>query len=284
MTTDTEWRITQRRIVSELPPDRPISDTSAELRRTFIAYVSGRLASGESDAFEQSMLSDGPVSEQIAALQEDLLEDYAAGSLEPADHESLRRWVMASERRRDQVQLARLMLLRSQQKPRSNRSTWYWLATAAAGFLAVAGLYLWHRIPVAKPVATVQAPIPSGPATRQATTPPDVILLAAERLRGPSTQTGTVYVVHDQSPVRIQVVITNAAASSRYNLVLHSSDDRRNPWPPIRFEGLAPQTTSGLSYVEATLSPGRLPSGKYAADVTSSSGSFTTAFRVRSEP
>lgn len=270
----------------KVSPDRAMSAASPELRRSFIAYVSGSLSISERDAFEQRLLEDEHFAQQITALEEDILEDYAAGALEPAEQAALRTWVMASARRREQVRLTRLMLLQSPRKPHASKEIWVWLAAAAACILAGAGIFAWRRAPSpvlapsAPPVASVHAPSPAPAVAPQ----PDVILLIAERLRGTNTRNENRYVVHSKSSVHIQILIPNADAASRYTLVLRSEDRSDTPQPPVHVEGLLPHTASRESYVETTIPSGSLHSGTYLAQVSSKAGTFATLFRVSAQP
>jgi hypothetical protein len=118
------------------------------------------------NAFEERLLEDEEFSRQTAELEDDILEDYAAGSLSPAEQESLRPWIMASPWRREQVQVTRLLLQNSRRKLQTRMSAWLWL-TAAACIISAAVLFVRHRVPSAVPTASSKpgevSPLPVSP-------------------------------------------------------------------------------------------------------------------------
>jgi hypothetical protein len=262
--------------VSELSPERPVPGVSVGLRRNFIAYVSDTLAAAERDDFEERLLTDEEFSQLTALLEEDVLEDYAAGSLTSAEQEGLRPWIMASARRREHVQVTRLLLQNSRPKLQTRKSVWLWL-TAAACVISAAVLFVRHRVPSAIPTASSKP----GQVSPQTISPKaNVILLVAERLRGSGTQNELAYVVRPEANTRIQVLLPGAENGMRYTLLLHPTDDDRSRQDLVRVDGLAAQNASGERYIETTLPPGHLSPGAYLAEVRSRDGSFAVRFRV----
>jgi hypothetical protein len=231
------------------------------------------------NAFEERLLEDEEFSRQTAELEDDILEDYAAGSLSPAEQESLRPWIMASPWRREQVQVTRLLLQNSRRKLQTRMSAWLWL-TAAACIISAAVLFVRHRVPSAVPTASSKpgevSPLPVSPKA-------NVILLVAERLRGSATEKESMFVVHPNAPTRIQVLLPGAENGMRYSVLLHSIDDDRSRHALVRVDDLAAQIASGERYIETTLPPGRLPPGAYLAEVKSREGSFAVRFRIRAQ-
>jgi anti-sigma factor RsiW len=264
--------------VSELSPERPIPGASVSLRRNFIAYVSGTLAAAERDDFEERLLKDEEFSQLTALLEEDVLEDYAAGSLTSAEQKSLRPWIMSSARRREHVQVTRLLLQSSRPRLQTRKSVWLWLwLTAAACVISAALLFVRHRVPSAIPTASSKpVQVSSQPIFPKA----NVILLVAERLRGSATQNESAYVVRPEATTHIQVLLPGAENRMRYSLLLRPTDDDRSQQDLVRVDGLAAQNASGEQYIEIKLPPGQLSPGAYLAEVRSRDGSFAVRFRV----
>jgi hypothetical protein len=262
--------------VSELSPERPVPGASVSSRRNFIAYVSGTLAAAERDDFEERLLKDEEFSQLTAQLEEDVLEDYAAGSLTSAEQKSLRPWIMASARRREQVQVTRLLLQSSRPRLQTRKPVWLWL-TAAACVISAALLFVRHRVPSTMPTASSK-PVQVSPPTLSPKA--NVILLVAERLRGSATQNESAYVVRPEATTQIQVLLPGAENGMRYTLLLRPTDADPSQQDLLRVDGLATQNASGEQYIETTLPPGYLPSGAYLAEVRSRDGSFAVRFRV----
>ena len=265
--------------MSELSPERPVFGASADLRRSFIAYVSGTLAVAERDAFEERLLEDEEFSQLTAELEDGILEDYAAGSLTSAEQESLRPWIMASARRREHVQVTRLLLQNSRRKLQTRTSVWLWLM-AAACIISAAVLFVRHRTPSAIPTASSKPEqVSSQPISPRA----NVILLVAERVRGSATQKESAYMVRPEAATRIQILLPSTEDGIRYTLLLRHTDDDRSRHDVVRVDDLATQNASGERYIETTLSPGELPAGAYLAEVRSRGGSFVVRFHVRAQ-
>jgi hypothetical protein len=245
------------------------------LRRNFIAYVSGTLAAAERDDFEERLLKDEEFSQLTALLEEDVLEDYAAGSLTSAEQKSLRPWIMSSARRREHVQVTRLLLQSSRPRLQTRRSVWLWLTAACV--MSAALLFVRHRVPSAMPAASSK---PVQVSSQTIFPKANVILLVAERLRGSATQNESAYVVRPEATTHIQVLLPGAENRTRYTLLLRPTDDDRSQQDLVRVDGLAAQNASGEQYIEITLPPGRLSPGAYLAEVRSRDGSFAVRFRV----
>lgn len=262
--------------MSELSPERPISNGSTDLRQNFIAYVTGTLAAGERDAFEERLLADEEFSQLAVLVEQDVLEDYATDSLTSTEQESLRSWIMASARRREQVQVTRLLLQNSRRRLQTRKSVWLWLA-AAACVISAAVLFARHRVPSAVPTASSKP----GQVSPQTISPKaNVILLVAERLRGSAAQNESVYVIRPEATTRIQVLLPGAENGMRYTLLLRPTDDDRSRQNLVRVDELPAQNASGEQYIETTLPPGHLSPGAYLAEVRSRDGSFAVRFRI----
>ena len=262
--------------MSELSPERPVPGASVSSRRNFIAYVSGTLAAAERDDFEERLLKDEEFSQLTALLEEDVLEDYAAGSLTSAEQKNLRPWIMASARRREQVQVTRLLLQNSRPGLQTRKPVWLWL-TAAACVISAALLFVRHRAPSAIPTASSKLVQVSSPTISPKA---NVILLVAERLRGSATPNESAYMVRPEAATHIQVLLPGAENGMRYTLLLRTTNADRSQQDLVHVDGLAAQNASGEQYIETTLPPGHLSPGAYLAEVRSRDGSFAVRFRV----
>jgi hypothetical protein len=265
--------------VSELSPERPISNGSTDLRQNFIAYVTGTLAAAERDAFEERLLADEEFSQLAVLVEQDVLEDYATDSLISTEQESLRPWIMASARRREHVQVTRLLLQNSRRKFQTRKSVWLWLAAAACiAFSAM--LFVHPHVP--SPILTASSK-PSQISPEPIAPQANVILLVAERLRGSATQNESVYALRLQAPTRIQVILPSADNEARYTLLLRLTENDHSLQDIVRVGGLAVRNVSGERYIETTLPPGHLRPGTYIAEVRSSDGNYAVSFRVSAQ-
>ena len=73
-------------------------------------YLLGSLSEPQSEALEAECFADKEMFEQVAAAETDLIDDYLRGKLSPGDHEQFVRHFLASPRRRERVQAARILL------------------------------------------------------------------------------------------------------------------------------------------------------------------------------
>ena len=73
-------------------------------------YLLGSLSEPQSVALEAECFADNDTFERVAAAENDLIDDYLRGKLSPGDHEKFVRHFLASPRRRERVQAARILL------------------------------------------------------------------------------------------------------------------------------------------------------------------------------
>lgn len=260
--------------MSEPSPERIADNLPLDMRENLIAYASARFDPSEREAFEQRLIEDEDFSQQLLLAEEDLLEDYAGGLLEPATHEALRSWVMSSERRRAKVQLIQAMRQQAR-KARVQQITRRWLAVAAC-LLTAAGLAVWHGLR-----SRTSGPSVASYVSPPASLKPDVILLAAERVRGTNAPAEATYLVHNQRPISLQVLLSESTGGP-YTLEVRSATVSSN-WPAIHATNLMPQSASGVVFIEITLPANRLSTGEYSATLNSARGAFISRFRVQAK-
>lgn len=78
----------------------------ADARRFFL----GQMSEAEKVAFEESFVADQSLFEQVRAVEDELVEAYARGTLAPAEREKFERSFLTSARRRGRVEFTRAML------------------------------------------------------------------------------------------------------------------------------------------------------------------------------
>lgn len=145
-------------------------------------YLLGQSGEDECAAIENEYFANEAVVDRIAAVEEDLVEDYLAGRLQADDRRQFESYYLASPQHQARVETIRRLSALSEddrfrtvtgvESPAGTRSLRY--LALAAGILIAAGA-LWtiipHRPPAATSVATQPAPAPAPalpvPAARQ---------------------------------------------------------------------------------------------------------------------
>ena len=136
-------------------------------------YLLGVTDERESAAIEQRFLDDPDTLDEVAVLEDDLIEDYLEGSLEPTALAQFERHYLAAPRHRARVETVRRLIAASRDatgEPRTVETSvpraaprwsgWLSLATAAVLAFVVAGaIWTYRASPNNAPTAT--APIPS---------------------------------------------------------------------------------------------------------------------------
>jgi hypothetical protein len=173
-------------------------------------YLLGLLPEPETEVLEQAYLADPEVLARVRAVEDDLLDDYAAGRLGAGEKEPFESRYLASPPLRQRVVAARVLRLAAAEGdrrasapfPAARRPRWLGpLALAAGLLLAVALYWQWgspapdattaHAPPAVGPSAEVPAPeppiTPAGPAPpprEPAATARIVFALSPSLLRG----------------------------------------------------------------------------------------------------
>jgi hypothetical protein len=131
----------------------------AALRR----YLLGLLPEAEADAVEEAYFVRPDVLERVRGVEHDLLDDYAAGQLEPGEKAAFESRYLASSSLRERVEAARALRLATADKEAPARVVvrpvrWRVPLAIAAGLLLVV-LAFWIRPP--RPSQLTSASLPS---------------------------------------------------------------------------------------------------------------------------
>jgi hypothetical protein len=262
--------------------------------------VSGQLPETERDAFEARLLEEQELSDTVAVLEFELLDELAAGTLAGDERSIVEAWARADETRWQRAQMSGLLAEGKGLRPR--RSSW-----KAAGFLLMAAslavavvLVVWRQERLGRPAGLASAPSAAAPmgvapaesasagqvaldqprALEQAR--PDTILLVAARLRG-SEDAAQVYRIHKNTPLRVQVIVPPSSEDLVYSLRINRIGNKQFA---LERGGVTPTVIGGLRFVEATFPGNALEAGNYVATLGGASGTWTSRFSVswKSDP
>ena len=151
-----------------MPPD--LDD--AALRR----YLLGLLPEAEAEPLEDAYFARPEVLETLRGVEDDLLDDYAAGRLSPGEKGAFEGRYLASPRLRDRVVAARALRLASADRLPARMAIvrakpWVARLAIAAGVLLAVGA-LWRWPPRPREVTSASHPMTSlAPQTAPASTP-----------------------------------------------------------------------------------------------------------------
>ena len=110
------------------------------LEQTAVRYLLGRMEEGERTAFEMRYLGDPALSEAVAAVESELLDDYLAGALPAEEREAFERNLLTTREQKNRLASAQaLRAAFARSRPRPERK-WTNAAIAAGlgGILATA--------------------------------------------------------------------------------------------------------------------------------------------------
>ncbi len=247
------------------------------MRRDLIAYIGKTMSAEQRESFEQRMFEDASFSEAIEAVEFDLVEGYADGTLSDTERQQLKAWVDSSAERRAQIRIAQ-SLRRSVARRRQVRlmkGVGWTSAIAACLILAVSWpLLRAHRSLLSKaPVTHTTSTLPSIAENE------DVILLVVERLRDREKNNRvTTYTIHADARIRLQVILPSGHTEPAYSIRIHPIDGRSKS--ELYFDGLILQSEKGMTYLDVTLAPESLKSGTYVAEIRSRNLVYSQMFRV----
>jgi len=251
-----------------------LTDLKPNPRGELLRYLSDSMSVSEREAFELRLIEDGGFSDEIEAVEFDLIEDFAAGISPSAERKQIAAWIEASPERSARVLIAQ-KLHRSSSKRRKSASWMLWIAALSA-CVALAAVLPFLPGPQPAPSSSMITRLaPSSP--RQNT-----ILLAAERLRGSeTTSAATTYPVYPDSPARLQIMLPPADGRTAYSVILQ--DNEPGAGPLVHLSSITPQGDASAPYLELTLLPGALRSGEYTLQLRSRKGNYRLSFKVKVE-
>jgi hypothetical protein len=261
----------------EITREEKLTDLKPNPRGELLRYLGDSMSVSEREAFELRLIEDGGFSDEIEAVEFDLIEDFAAGISPSAERKQIAAWIEASPERSARVLIAQ-KLHRSSSKRQKN-ATWILWIPALSACIALATVLLLLRGPQPAPSATSSSTVtshaPSSP--RQNT-----ILLAAERLRGSeTTSAATTYPVYPDSSTRLQIMLPPADGGTAYSVILQ--DNAPDSGPLVHLSRVTPQGDASAPYLELTLLPGALRSGEYTLQLRSRTGNYRLSFKVKVE-
>ncbi|PYQ14051.1 MAG: hypothetical protein DMF80_13425 [Acidobacteria bacterium] len=185
-------------MVKAVPPD--LDD--AALRR----YLLGLLPEAEAEPLEEAYFARPEVLETLRGVEDDLLDDYAAGRLSPGEKGAFEGRYLASPRLRDRVVAARALRLASADRLPARMAIvrakpWVARLAIAAGVLLAVGA-LWRWPPRPREVTSASHPMTSlAPQTAPASTPGPGLTPASTE---PPRHAATTPVVLALSPVLLR--------------------------------------------------------------------------------
>jgi hypothetical protein len=248
------------------------------LRAEFLNYLSGKMPEAERDAFETRLLAEQDLSDAVAMLEYELLDELAAGTLREDERRTVADWAQGSEARRRRVAVSGL--LRQRKIAQSRRPGW-----KAAGFLLMAAslavavvLVVWrqesalHRPNGGQSTSQTVQTASAAPAPVR----PDTILLVAERLRG-TEEAPVVYRLHRDTPLRVQVIVPPSSEDQSYSLKISRVGDRQFV---LERDKVTPTVVGGLRFVDVLFPANALDAGSYVAVLRAGSGAWTSKFSV----
>jgi hypothetical protein len=262
-----------------------------QLSSNTLRYLTGALIGDERESFETRLLLDHDFSDAVAVCEQELIDSYALGQMDPAEARSFQSWIDAVPARAERVRMARALLQKSPQTMGGRRQLVAVILAAAACVLIAIGITLHSANKSESKSLASQAKPPSAEkslasavSSPEAVTPPldgsekaVVILLVAERLRGeePITQ----FRVRPGASIELQVLLTGKAPDTPYKLQIVSSD----PKPRILVErkGLKVHEKEGHRYIEVTLPAGSLPAKTYDVFVSERDNRLFSRFAIR---
>lgn len=262
-----------------------VSTAQEDLRVNFLHYIMGRLPELDRTRFEERLLEDQDFSDAAAACEQELIDAYALHRLDVEEARAVRLWIEASPERVQRVAIARAFLQATPMQSVRRRQIGIALAIAACLLLA-ASLYLATAKIVHRPTSTQlsaastlqpqnQTPPPITEQREAAT--PDIVLIAAERVRG--EQKPTTYQVHRNAPIQLQILLPSEAEHSGYQVRVTTLADPGKVL--LQQNDLKAQSLNGQLYLTVTLPPGSLPPATYTASISKRGETLLSTFTLK---
>jgi anti-sigma-K factor RskA len=255
----------------------PVSQN--DLRARFLEYIMGRLPEPERSSIEEQLLADHDLSDAAADCEQELIDDYAMRRLDSEEYREVGLWIEASPDRVQRVAMARALLQRSAHRTSGRHRPVIAFAVAAC-LVAAAALYIvdtrLNRAAKTTQLATANPATPIIPATVDNNARPDIILIAAERIRG--ERKIATYPIHHGSPIQLQILLPGESARTGYRLRIASQANRNKAL--LEQDNLEAQSLNGQLYLNISLPPGSLAPATYLAAVTRQNDTLTSPFIV----
>jgi len=230
-------------------------------------------------------MTDQEFSDEAAICEQELIDAYAVRQLNANDMESLKPWIENSPHRRERAKMARALLTAQPQKIRIQRRVAFVWAAAACVALAVT-LPLMKKM-TQRNTASVSQTATTNPQVAQNENPPlaavpgtmkpDVILLAAERMRG-EPQAAT-YQVHPSAPVQLQIMLPGETERSGYGLQVFPLAGPHHVL--LEKTNLQAESMNGQLYLNVALPPGYFPAATYTASVSREGETLVSHFTLK---
>jgi anti-sigma-K factor RskA len=263
-----------------------VSTSQENLRASFLHYIMGSMPEPDRANFEERLLEDQDFSDAMAACEQDLIDAYALHRLDAEESRAVGLWIEASPERVERVAMARALLQTTPQ--RGLRRMQIGIALAAAACLLVAATLYLVRVKMlhyqqksaqlyAANVAPQKSQIPAAGTTSDNAVNPDIVLIAAERVRG--KQKATTYQVHRERPIQLQVILPGETARSSYQVRVTSLADQGKVL--LQQNDLEAQSMAGQLYLTVTLPPGSLPPATYIASISRNGDTLVSTFSLQ---
>lgn len=222
------------------------------------SYLLGELSTDDTRRFELAVMEDAAAGDRLLAAEDDLIDDYLEGALNPVERQRFEAVFMAAPLRAEKVRFAKELSAhaaarRASAAPRSTktRAAWAGLSVAASLLLAVG---LWRaQSPPGFALPTAPQPGASSPKAPARRTVSFVLATTATR----SGAVPSVAIPPGTDDLVIQIDLSNEDAPLGFEAAIRATADNRDVWK------------------NADASPLRSPDGTLSITVPASSGIAT---------
>jgi anti-sigma factor RsiW len=256
-----------------------------QLSSDTLRYLTGAMNGEEREAFETRLLMDHDFSDAVAVCEQDILDSYVSGGLDPEETFALQSWIEATPARIERVRMARALL---RKKPTGiGRGRHLVAVLLAAAACVMVGLGVTFRL-LNKSASQSKAAVPftvspierstnGRPAVSGNAQKTEVILLVAERLRGEPRVPA--FRMDAGVPIELQVLLNGRVARRTYGLKIVSSDARQRV--VVERNDLSVQEKDGHPFLDITLPAESLPPATYDVFVGDSDDRLFSRFSIR---